>query len=65
MELNEIFEKIDKQKLKEALAADSPEALQELLKAEGIELSEEQLDYMAGGSFTSYCTNIDPCRWDW
>ena len=55
MGLREIFEKVDKQKLKEALAADSPTALQELFEAEGIELSDEQVDYIAGGSFTDWC----------
>lgn len=60
MELKEIFNKVDKAKLKKALAADDPDQLNALLAETGVELTNEQLDYIAGGAygddgFTSYC----------
>lgn len=51
MDIKEIFDKVDKAKLKEALAADEPDALRQLLEGEGINLTEEQLDYIAGGGY--------------
>lgn len=50
MDIKEIFAKVDKAKLKEALAADDPDALRRLLEEEGINLTDEQLDYIAGGT---------------
>ena len=51
MKLGEVLDKVGKNKLKEALECDDPEALQKLLEGHGVELSEEQLDFIAGGLF--------------
>lgn len=57
MELKEIVEKIGVEKLQAALKSDDPGALQRLLEEEHIELSEDQLDYIAGG-YTDMFTDI-------
>lgn len=49
MDINEILANVDKAKLKEALASDDPDALRELLASEGIDLTDEQMDHIAGG----------------
>lgn len=49
MDVKEIFEKVDKAKYIEALSSDDPNALKELLEEADIDLSDEQLDYIAGG----------------
>ena len=51
MELEEILEKVGKNELKEALECEDPEALQKLLAAHGVKLSDEQLDFIAGGRY--------------
>ena len=42
MKLGEVFEKIGRDKLKEAMECDDAEALQKLLNAHGVTLSDEQ-----------------------
>ena len=49
MEMNEIIEKIGKEKLKEALKSGDSKAVQALIEESGLELDEEQLEYLAGG----------------
>lgn len=49
MELNEIIEKVGKEKFDAALKCDDSGALMKLLEENGVTLSEEQLDYIAGG----------------
>lgn len=44
-----LFQKIDREKLKKAMASDDPNELKKMLEEEDIELTEEQLDYVAGG----------------
>ena len=51
MKLGEVYEKVGKDKLKEALECDDSEALQKLLDAHDVALSDEQLDFIAGGRF--------------
>ena len=51
MKLEEVYEKIGKDKLKEALECDDPEELRKLLDAHGVTLTDEQLDFIAGGRF--------------
>lgn len=51
MKLGEVYDKVGKDKLKEALECDDSEALQKLLDAHGVALSDEQLDFIAGGRF--------------
>ena len=49
MEMKELFQKVDKAKLTEALSSGDPDQLRDVAKDAGFELSDEQLDYMAGG----------------
>ena len=49
MELGEVFDKVGKDNLREALECDDSEALQKLLDAHGVKLSDEQVDFIAGG----------------
>ena len=49
MELKDVIEKIGKDKFKAAMQADDKAALDKLLDEAGVSLSEEQLDYIAGG----------------
>lgn len=51
MDLKELFDKVDKDKLKEALGADDPEMLKSLLAAGNISITDEQMDYIAGGGW--------------
>ena len=44
-----LFQKIDREKLKKAMASDDPNELKKALEEEDIVLTEEQLDYVAGG----------------
>lgn len=44
-----LFQKIDREKLKRAMASDDPNELKKALEEEDIVLTEEQLDYVAGG----------------
>ncbi|MBQ6390166.1 MAG: hypothetical protein IJH88_00915 [Eggerthellaceae bacterium] len=58
MKLGEVFEKIGRDKLKEAMECDDAEALQKLLNAHGVTLSDEQVDFIAGGRWLSYDTKL-------
>lgn len=49
MQLDEVFAKVGKSKIKEALECEDSTALQKLLDDSGVKLSDEQLDYIAGG----------------
>ena len=49
MELRDIIKKVGKDKFKAALQADDKAALDKLLDEAGVTLSDEQLDYIAGG----------------
>lgn len=51
MDIKEILEKVDKAKLQEALTADDPDALKKLFEDEDIKLTDEELDYIAGGGY--------------
>ena len=51
MKLGEVLDKVGRDKLKEALECDDPEALQKLFEGHGVALSDEQLDFIAGGRF--------------
>ena len=47
--VKDFYKKVDQTKLKEALSSDTPEALKNAAKDAGFELSDEQLEYIAGG----------------
>ena len=49
MELKKIIEKIGKDKFRAAMQADDRAALDALLDDAGVTLTDEQLDYIAGG----------------
>jgi len=49
--MKELFQKVDKAKLTEALSSGNPNQLRDVAKEAGFELSDEQLDYIAGGFF--------------
>lgn len=49
MDMKELFQKVDKDKLDEALSSEDPNLLRAVAKEAGFELSDEQLDYIAGG----------------
>ena len=51
MRLEDVYDKVGKDKLKEALECDDSEALQKLLDAHGVVLTDEQLDFIAGGRY--------------
>ena len=59
MEIKEFFKRVDKNKLKQALASDDPNALKDLAGEDLVELTTEQLDYVAGGYWDEEsCTSI-------
>ena len=69
MKLQEVFDKVGKDKIKEALECDDSEALQKLLNAHGVKLDDEQIDFIAGGRFLNAdnelgCTVITPYAWE-
>ena len=47
--MKELFQKVDKAKLTEALSSGDPNQLRAAAKEAGFDLSDEQLDYIAGG----------------
>lgn len=49
MKLNELLAKIGENKLRTAMENDDSSALQQLFADEGVEVTDEQLDYIAGG----------------
>ncbi|MBE6470823.1 MAG: hypothetical protein E7000_03830 [Coriobacteriaceae bacterium] len=59
MELRDIIKKVGKDKFKAALEADDKAALDKLLDEAGVTLSDEQLDYIAGG-FGGFGGDNDP-----
>ena len=59
------YENITDELKAKALACKSSEELVALAEEEGIELSDEQLDGIAGGSWACsdyVCTNYNPCN---
>ena len=49
MGIKDFFQKVDNDKLDEALASDNPEDMKRVAEEANMELSFEQLDYVAGG----------------
>jgi hypothetical protein len=49
MSVKDFLQKVDSDKLDKALASDNPENLARVAEEVGMELSDEQLDYIAGG----------------
>ena len=49
MGIKDFFKKVDNDKLDEALASDNPEDMKRVAEEADMELSFEQLDYIAGG----------------
>ena len=49
MDVKDFFQKVDNDKLDKALASDNPEDMRDVAEEAGMELSFEQLDYVAGG----------------
>ena len=49
MDMKELFQNVDKDKLNEALSSGDANLLRDAAKEAGFELSDEQLDYIAGG----------------
>ena len=49
MDIKDFLNKVDKDKLDEAMASDDPDALRKLAEEADMDLSDEQLDYIAGG----------------
>ncbi len=47
--MKELFQKVDKAKLNEALSSGDTNLLRDVAKDASFELSDEQLDYIAGG----------------
>ena len=54
MDVKDILAKVDKDKLRKALSEDDPNELRELMEQEGIDITDEQLDYIAGGMSIEY-----------
>lgn len=51
MSVKDFFRKVDKDKLEQALSSDDPNELRTVGQEAGYELSDEQLDYIAGGVY--------------
>ena len=49
MKVQEIFAKVGEDRIRQAVESDDADALKNLLEGENIKLSDEQLDYVAGG----------------
>ena len=49
MDVKDFFQKVDNDKLDKALASDNPEDMRRVAEEANMELSFEQLDYVAGG----------------
>ena len=54
MSVKDFYQKVDQAKLKEVLSSDDPNELKRVAKDAGFELSDEQLDYVAGGVSYEY-----------
>ena len=50
MGIKDFFKKVDNDKLNEALASDNPEDMKRVAEEANMELSFEQLDFIAGGT---------------
>lgn len=61
--IRSLFQKIDREKLKKAMASDDPNELKKALEEEDIVLTEEQLDYVAGGMSYSGDDSTDYSDW--
>lgn len=57
MSVKDFYQKVDQDKLREALSSDDPNELVGVAKDAGFELSLEQLDYVAGGVSYEYDTS--------
>lgn len=53
MELENLYDSLTDEQKKKAMACESSEELVSLAKAEGIELTDAQLESVAGGSWSS------------
>ena len=49
MSIKDFFQKVNEAKLKDALSSDDPNELRVVAKDASFNLSDEQLDYIAGG----------------
>ncbi len=49
MQIKDILSQVGEDKIRQAIESDNPDELHELMEDEGISLSDEQLDYIAGG----------------
>ena len=49
MRIQEIFAKVGEDRIRQAVESDEADALKNLLERENIKLTDEQLDYVAGG----------------
>lgn len=49
MSIKDFYKKVDKTRLNEALSSDDPKAMKKVANDAGFEISDEQLDYVAGG----------------
>lgn len=49
MSVQDFFQEVDKAKLREALSSDDPNELRAVAEDAGFELTDEQLDFIAGG----------------
>jgi hypothetical protein len=49
MSAKDFYQKVDYDKLEKAMLSDNPEDLARVAKEAGMELSDEQLDYVVGG----------------
>ena len=49
MDVKQFFKKVDEDKLDKAVVSDNPEDMKRVAEEADMELSDEQLDYVAGG----------------
>ena len=63
METSEIIDKIGRENLKKAIESNDPNALQALIEETGLELTDEQIELIAGGS-DDFTSSTDPLRWE-
>lgn len=59
MDMKEIIEKIGEDKLKAAVKSGDPKAVAALVEEAGLELTEEQLEFIAGGYASWDRTDVD------
>ena len=62
MELRDIIKKVGKDKFRAAMQADDKAALDKLLDEAGVTLTDEQLDYIAGGFGLADDPNAPACH---